>query len=169
MSNSHLYYIVHRSWNILLSVCPSAGTMAVLCLQGWLASLPFSQDTGNFSWCSLSSLNMPRPVLLRAPFSVGKPHQSIPNFCGWFWYIWIQPTVSILGKPSCVGWRTLTCSSTQLGGRLGASKLLPVGLVVLKKFLCLPRGYLQTPQESQILGEPKMSFLTSTDMEESSF
>ena len=64
--------------------------------------------------------------------------------------MWVHPTVSMHGKPSCVGWRrTLTCSNTQLGGRLGASKLLPIGLVVLQTFLHLAWGSLQTPQESQ--------------------
>lgn len=56
-----------------------------------------------------------------------------PEFLWKILVMWVHATVSIHRKPSCVGWRrTLTCSDTQSGGRLGAPKLLPVGLAVLQ-------------------------------------
>jgi len=47
--------------------------------------------------------------------------QTTPKCPEFLWRIpamWVHPTVSIHGKPSCVGWRrTPTCSNTQPGGR----------------------------------------------------
>ena len=158
MSDSHLYYTVHWCWNILFSICPSAGTMAVLCLQGWLAGLPWSQDT--WTWRSLASPNVPRPQLLLARLWVGKPRQSVQNFCGGFRQCGSTPQFPYMENLAVwAGGEPRHALTHNLGVGLEASKLLPVGLAVLQKFLRLVWGSLQTPQESQTVREPKVSFL----------
>lgn len=60
--------------------------MEVLCLLGWLAGVPQGRThTNTFLWHSLGNPNTPRSRLLCAHLWVGKPCQSILNFCGGFW------------------------------------------------------------------------------------
>lgn len=62
-----------------------------LVLKYFIQCLPQCWDHGSsvpprtFPWRSLASANVPRPGLPRAHLWVGKPHQSIQNFCGAFW------------------------------------------------------------------------------------
>lgn len=84
--------------------------------------------------------------------------------------MWVHPAVSVHGKTSLSGIEeNPDMLQHTIQGQTWSFSTPACRSSGSPKILRLAWGSLQTPQQSQTLGEPKVSFLTSTDVEGSSF